>query len=208
MTATWPFDTFRVEKQAWTLIDGAAGGGSPTSGAEEEATNLLKGWWTLEAGPTKLTTPAQTRAWRALLLTADDGLTPFEVSYNEFARTAHSATVNADAAAFTDQLPVAADVPVAEGELFTLVHASGEARLYGAMLAPDAVDGVQMLTIRPALREATASTTALDFADPRCVMVLEASRAGSWPTTDEAFNAAPSVTLREYFDTPGGMVAA
>lgn len=204
MTATWPFDQFRVERQAWAIIEGAAGGAPPISGGEEEGANALKGWWTLEAGPTKLTTPAQTRAWRALILTADDGLTPFEVTYNEFTRTAHTATVATASAAFTDQLPITTDVPVTEGELFAIVHTSGLVRLYGVKLAPAAVDGVQTLTIRPALREATAVDAALDFADPRCVMVIDpAARNTPWPETDEAFNAAPTVNLREYFDTPG-----
>ena len=81
------------------------------------------------------------------------------------ALTAASATLRATTLDLT--IP---NVSLRGGEHFSIEHATKSHRLYRVRTVEDLGGGVQRITFRPPLREATPSGTRVEFNNPRCVM--------------------------------------
>ncbi len=209
-TRAWPLSAFPVESSQWKRTRATVASGPALQGPGQTGLIDGGGWWSVDLGPTLVGNdaddPTSERDWRAVMFNADFGLGRFEVPCTEEAVLSRTATISADLPLRATALSLAltdGDPDVEAGELFSIVHASTLVRLYAVATAAASVDGVQAITVRPPLREPTAATTALDFANPRCYMRLIDPRGEAWGQFSENYMASPKAPmLVEAFDPP------
>ena len=113
-----------------------------------------------------------------------------------------TATIPASAALRTTNLniAIAGGAALTGGEFFTIWHATKGQRLYCVTQVNSQGDGLANITIRPPLREATASGVTLDFDNPRCQMNVVGQIA---PTLEQLrFGKSPTLKFVENFQPP------
>jgi hypothetical protein len=199
-------------------------GGTALSGEEDLIATDGGGRVFVEFSNFYLDDPQVALAYRALSAGSDGGATPFVVPFcdskhqptigtitvphsddtpfsddSEYEQFDASAVVASDAAlratAMTlTEIELARDL--VGGEWFTIVHPVHGDRAYRLI----EVDG-PAIKFRPPLREAVTAGTAVDFANPRCVMRLDGEMRS--PVT-LGFADGPGARFVEHFPGPGG----
>jgi hypothetical protein len=139
-------------------------------------------------------------AWRALLGVLEEGVTQVVVPFCDIRHTPYGsghAVPHSDGTPFSDESlyigggPVAVNTsttplrfaslvivgafarPLIGGEWFTIDHPTKGPRAYKVRTIEPLPDGAMLVRFGPTLREAVAAGEAVDFANPRCLMVQD-----------------------------------
>lgn len=203
-TPTFPTSRFAFDEQEIDLERRVISGGVSLSNSEDLIATDGGGRWFGEFMGGPLLDRENTLAFRALTALLDEGVTeiivPFCDPYHQpggAQSVPHSdntpfgddslyeggtawAELSADAAlrATTLELNISLPEELLGGERLTIVHATKLERAYQIAQVVEQTATTATIIIRPPLREATEAGAAVDFNDPRCLMVQQ-GRAGS-----------------------------
>lgn len=206
MADEWPIHLLIPRDPDWQLVGAAMSGGQPVIGPPNYANMTGGPYWRCDHGGVWAHKATQIKTGRALQALADGGSTSFIVASCEGRLVpsggAPSGTVpHSDGTPFSDgteylssgsastvataavlrsvtlRLTLPAGMTLEGGEDFSINHPTKGPRRY-RIARITAVDGLDsIVTVRPPLREAVDGGEDVEFANPRCLMVLTNAQA-------------------------------
>ncbi|WP_375549443.1 hypothetical protein ABWI01_03370 [Oceanicaulis alexandrii] len=205
----WPFAGLR-ERHGATLVGAAVVGGRSKSGVIAMANFSGGGFWTARED-CSLRSDAVKLDWNGFIDGCDGGSTPVIVPLKTRITTpaditAIALSANALTRATALSVLVTGGGVLKRGHVFTLDHPAWGPRFYRIESATEQSGGLWSISVRPPLREAAASGTALDIEDPRCVMVLANPDAATVDEDGATVVQARSVEWREHMERVNGAV--
>lgn len=205
----WSFVAQRKRHGA-TLVGAAVIGGRSKSGVIATANFSGGGFWTARE-ECSLRSDAVQLDWNGFIDGCDGGSTPVIVPLKKRITTpegvsAIALSANAVARATVLSVLVTGVGALKRGHVFTIDHPGWGPRFYRIRSATAQAGGVWSISVRPPLREAAASGTALDIENPRCVMVLANPEAATVDEDGETVIQNKTVEWREHMERVNGAV--